>query len=310
MKKNLTNTILYNCKQTVQDILFYIISRLSSKMMASILYKREFRKPLNWKAPIDLNEKINWLKFYSDTAKWTLLTDKYRVREYVKSCGLEHLLVKLYGKWDNVKDIDWEQLPNKFIMKTNNGSGDVFICEDKSKLNINKCKRHFNALMRKTFGYEMGEPHYKKIKPCIIAEELLDVKKQPIVSSSLIDYKIWSFDGKPAYIWACFNRTPHSVEVGIYDLDWNFHPEYSRSTSHYVLSHSIPKPKSLDKMLEAASVLSKGFPELRVDLYEVDGKPYFGELTFTSAGGINNFYTDEFLKILGDLTDLKAKKDE
>ena len=149
----------------------------------------------------------------------------------------------------------------------------------------------------------MGEPHYNSIKPCIIAEELLDNTKQPIASSSLIDYKIWAFDGKPAYIWVCFNRTHHSVDVGVYDLDWNFHPEFSISTPHYRLTDiAVPRPKSLDQMLRAASILSKGFPELRVDLYEVDNKPYFGELTFTSAGGFNDFYSQDFLNILGDMT--------
>lgn len=277
------------------------LGRYFPKVLAGILYKRIFNKKIDWKNPHNINEKINWLKFNSDTSQWVLLTDKYRVREYVKSCGLGHLLVNLYGKWDNVKDIDWAILPNKFIMKTNNGSGDVLICENKALLDIKNCTIHFDKLMHNEFGYNMAEPHYNRIKPCIIAEELLDNKKQQIESSSIIDYKIWSFDGKPAFIWACYNRTPHSVEVGVYDLDWNFYPQYSKTTPHYILGEYIPKPKSLEKMLEAAAILSKGFPQVRIDLYEVDEKPYFGEMTFTAAGGFNYFYSDEFLQILGDM---------
>ena len=120
---------------------------------------------------------------------------------------------------------------------------------------------------------------------------------------------MWAFDGKAAYIWVCFNRTPHSVECQVYDTDWNFHPEYSVSTPHYVLSNmEIPKPKCLKQMLSVAETLSKGFPELRCDLYEVDGKLYFGEMTFTASAGFNYFYSEQFRIILGKLCDLSKAK--
>lgn len=292
----------------IQNYIFKIIGEISPKTLVSIQYKRGFKHALNWQDPKDINEKINWLKFNSNTEIWTKFTDKYLVREHIAKMGFADMLVKLYGKWEKPEDIDWHALPKKFIMKTNNGSGEVFICNDKSTININEWTARFKKMLSVKFGDSMGEPHYNKIPPCIIAEELLDIKKQPIATSSLIDYKIWSFNGKPAYIWACYNRTSTSVEVGVYDLNWNFHPEYSISTPHYKLAKTtIPRPKSLDTMLEVASVLSKGFPEVRVDLYEVDNKPYFGELTFTSAGGFNDFYTPDFLKILGDLTIIKEK---
>lgn len=287
----------------IQKHIFQTIGTISPKRLASIQYKRGFGRYIDWKDPKDINEKINWLKFHSDTSEWTRLADKYLVREHIAKMGLDDMLVKLYGKWDKPEDIDWKSLPDKFIMKTNNGSGEVFICNDKTAIDTKDWTQRLKKMLSSHFGNSTGEPHYNRIRPCIIAEELLDAKKQPIESSSLIDYKIWSFDGKPAYIWACYNRTHSSVDVGVYDLDWNFHPEYSISTPHYRLTKNpIPRPKSLEKMLQAASVLSKGFPQLRVDLYEVDGKPYFGELTFTSAGGFNDFYTPEFLRILGDLT--------
>lgn len=290
----------------IRDNMYIALGHFFPKTLAGIIYKRTFNKELNWKNPRNINEKINWLKFYSDTSEWSRLADKYEVRKYICECGFEDLLVKLYGKWDNAKDIDWNSLPDKFIMKTNNGSGDVLICRNKAELNTEEATRHFDKMLHNRFGNIFAEPHYNKIKPCIIAEELLDNKKQEVESSSLVDYKIWAFNGKPAYIWTCHNRThaPHySVVVGIYDLDWNFHPEYAVSTPHYRLSDkAIPKPKSLDRMLEVAAKLSKGFPVLRVDLYEVDGKPYFGELTFSALAGFNDSYTDEFLNILGDLT--------
>ena len=280
-----------------------ILGRIAPKYLASMLYKRTFGHPLNWERPADINEKINWLKFNSDTSRWTELADKYRVREYVESCGLGNTLVNLYGKWEKPQDIAWDSLPNAFVMKTNNGSGDILICPDKSVLDTAAWTKKFARLQNGSFAIQEAELHYSKIPPCIIAEELLDPTTQPIATSSLIDYKIWSFDGKPAYVWACHNRTHHSVDVMVYDLQWNAHPEYSVPTEHYHLATElIPRPQCLERMLEMASILSKGFPQLRVDLYEVSGKPYFGELTFTAAGGFNDFYTPEFCQILGNLT--------
>ena len=295
--------ILGNAYPVIQNNIFRMIGTISPKTLASIQYQRGFGRKIDWNDPKDINEKINWLKFNTDTTAWTTLADKFRVREHVERMGLGNMLVKLYGHWDDAEDINWDALPRQFIMKTNNGSGEVFICKDKAEIDTAAWTAAFKTQLAVKFGRSMGEPHYNRIKPCIIAEELLDCRKQPIPSSSLIDYKIWSFDGKPAYIWACYNRTHASVQVALYDLDWNFHPEYSISTPHYILADKpMPKPKSLDQMLHAAAVLSKGFPELRVDLYEVDDKPYFGELTFSSAAGFNDFYTPEFLRILGDLT--------
>ena len=301
--------VIKNIKHTIRDIYFAYLGKYNPKKLADVRFRRAFKRPLNWDNPQDINEKINWLKFNSDTTKWSELADKYKVRQYVKDCGLEDMLVKLYGKWDKAEDIEWDKLPNSFVMKTNNGSGDVLICLDKSKLDTKTEEAKFAKLLKVKFGQSMGEPHYDKIKPCIIAEELLDNEKQAFKSTSLIDYKIWCFDGKPAYVWVCYNRAHHKTDVAVYDLDWNFHPEYSNSIPHYVLSSEIlPRPQSLDKMLEAAGRLSKGFPELRVDLYEVDGKPYFGEMTFTSSAGLNDFYSQEFLNILGDLVNLDKVK--
>ena len=268
------------------------LAQLNPQLLTTIEYFYTFKRMLNWKKPQDLNEKINWLKFYSDTSLWTRLADKYAVRTYVKECGFEDCLVKLYGKWDNEQDIDWEKLPCKFVMKVNNGSGDVLVCKDKNNLNIPETSQRFGLLLKKNFSNYNGEPHYRDIKPCIIAEELLDSRKQPVPVETLIDYKIWCFHGVPHHVWACHNRRKGSVEVATYDLNWNRHDEYSIFTPHYKRAEiTLPKPKSLNRMLEIAAALSKGIPQVRVDMYEVDGKPYFGEMTFTSAGGFMNFYT-------------------
>lgn len=276
---------------------------LSNISIAKLRFLYECHKWPNFKNPKDYNEKMNYLKFYTDTSRWSVLADKYAVREHIKELGLGDHLVKLYGKWDSVEDIDWDSLPDSFVMKGNAGSGDVVICRDKSKFDIEGTKAYFAKILSEPFGITSAEPHYANIKPCIIAEELLDASTQPCNSTSLIDYKIYCFDGKPAYTWCCYNRHKYHANVGTYDMDWQYHPEYSIFNSHYMESKNlVPKPKCFDEMMEIASKISKGFPTLRVDLYEVNGKIYFGEMTFAASAGFVNFHTQKFLNILGDLT--------
>ncbi len=262
-------------------------------------------RTMHWDNPQTLDEKIQWLKFYSDTSLWTELSDKYMVREYVKQKGLSDLLVPLIGKWDNVHEIDWGALPNQFIMKTNHGSADAQICIDKSKIDLSEWKYHFILASHKEYGINNCEFHYGKIKPCIIAEKLLDASKQPISSKSLIDYKVWCVNGEPQYIWACYDRTNARVQVMMYDTQWNAVPQKCFCTPHYrIAPELLPPPYSLRQMMESARALAEGFPVVRVDFYEVDKKLYFGEMTFTAAGGFNDFYSQEFQNEMGEMIDL------
>ncbi|MDD7128417.1 MAG: ATP-grasp fold amidoligase family protein [Prevotella sp.] len=273
--------------------------------VARLRYYYKFHKWPNFENPHDLNEKINWLKFYGDTSKWADLADKYKARDYVESLGLGDILVRLYGKWDKANMIDWDSLPNQFVLKVNNGCGDVLICKDRTKLEKEATVKLYNKLVTSKYGDVSGEPHYARITPCIIAEELLDITKQPIQSSSLIDYKVWCLNGKPFCIWCAWNRRGHSADTGIYDTDWNYHPEWSVFSRTFKEGDTrLPKPQNLNKMLDVASRLSTGFPILRVDLYEVDGKVYFGELTFTSLGGFMDYLTPEILQTMGEMVKL------
>lgn len=159
-------------------------------------------------------------------------------------------------------------------------------------------------LNRKNIGALHAEPHYKNMKPCVIAEEVLPLD---LGATSLTDYKMWCFNGKCYYTWICNNRSVggNSAHVMTYDMDWNAHPEFSVFNSDYLQGRIISKPKNFERMIEVAEKLSQGFPELRVDLYNINGKVYFGELTFTSQGGFMDFYTPEFNKKLGSLFDVK-----
>ena len=233
---------------------------------------------------------------YSDTTLWTKCTDKYAVRDYIKERGLERILVKLYGKWDRAEDIEWDKLPQQFVLKTNNGSGTVKLVSDKSKLNIPKTTKLMDTWLNKDSVSATTEFHYKTIKPCIIAEELLDFSKDPNKSTSAIDYKIWCFNGKAYYVWACANRNDEATDVALFDREWNYLPEKSIFNEHYRRQKVlVQKPKNLDFMLEVAEKLARPFPVVRVDLYNIDGHVYFGEMTFTSLGGTMDFYTQDCL---------------
>lgn len=278
------------------------------KEWISFRYFLRFHKFINWSNPKNLNEKILCLSIMTDTTLWTQLADKYRVREYIEKCGYKDNLVKLYGVWNNASDIDFDKLPQSFVLKTNHGSGEIVIVHDKNKMNKDEVIKYFNKEISKPYGaFESGK-HYQRISPLIIAEELLinDEISQKY-STSIIDYKFWCFNGKVHYVWVCCNRDKHGTDVLTYNRDYNAHPEYSIFNNHYRKGQVTPKPNNYMDMIKMAEALAKPFPCVRVDLYNIDGKIYFGEMTFTSLGGMMNFYTDEFLDKAGELIDLNYK---
>lgn len=277
--------------------------------LLKIRYRYVFKKPLNLKNPQDLNEKILWAKLYSDTTKWTELADKRKVRDYVEKIGFEDTLVKLYATWYRKEDVNFDELPETFIIKANNGDGKgTNKIIRKSELTTEKRSEYIAMigewLSRKNIGALHAEPHYKNMKPCVIAEEVLPLEPG---ATSLTDYKMWCFNGKCYYTFVCNDRSVggNSAHVMTYDMDWNAHPEFSVFNSDYLRGEIVPKPKNFERMVEIAERLSNGFPELRVDLYNIDGKIYFGELTFTSQGGFMDYFTSEFNKELGSKFDIK-----
>jgi hypothetical protein len=166
MNKNFEND-LFKCAQRLSDVYYFC----------------SFNKWINWENPVNLNEKINWLAFNTNTEIWSTLADKYNVREFLKSKNLGFLLNDIYEKWDNVEDIDFTNLPTSFAIKTNCSSSDTIIIENKKNVNLQEIKTYFNKVLNKRFGIETAEPHYLRIKPCIFAEKLL--------GNNIVDYKVW-----------------------------------------------------------------------------------------------------------------------
>lgn len=276
-------------------------------------YKRLYNERLDLKAPKDYIEKIQWLKVYSDLTQWTKLADKYRVREYVESCGLGDILVKLYGSWRDARYINFELLPKKFVLKTNNGCGTNILVYDKKMLDIKSTINLLNEWMKTKQGLISFQPHLWNIDRMIIAEELLEDSVSKSISASLIDYKFFCFNGEPYIINVLFDRKNRvigtDIEPGaptilenVYDLEWNpVTDAYADDVT--VINHPvITKPECLEEMITVCRILSKPFPQVRVDLYVVNGKVYFGELTFTS--GKMEEFSEALLKRMGDRIDL------
>lgn len=272
-------------------------------------FRKVFGRKMDLKNPKDINEKILWLSLYSDISEWSRMADKYAVRSYVEELGLGKCLVKLYGKWDKAEDIEWDKLPQQFVLKTNNGSGTVKLVADKTQIDIPETTKLIDSWLHKKIASSTTEFHYASIKPCVIAEELLDFSNDSNNSTSIIDYKVWCFNGKAYYVWACSNRDEEATDVALFDREWNYLPEKSVFNEHYRKQKVlVNKPKNLEEMLDVAEKLSKPFPVVRVDLYNINGHIYFGEMTFTSLGGTMDFYTQDCLYEMGNLIDISNVK--
>ena len=288
---------------------------------AKYVFKKTTGRRLNLKNPQDFNEKIQWLKVYSDMSMWTDLADKYKVRKYIEECGLQDILVELFGVWKRADDIDFSKLPDKFVLKTNHGFGNIILVEDKSKLDTEIASKQLNKWVKEKYGLVTFEPHYWNTERRIIAEEYLEDKSQKKISSTLIDYKFWCINGEPDIIMVLHNREHLGskeskkdkvldMKASVYDLDWNLRTDIISGPLAKEESLPITKPESFDEMIRICKILSKPFAQVRVDLYEVNGKVYFGELTFTPGGGSDYFTPEYFLKMgrKMDLTKVKRRK--
>jgi len=310
--------LLKFCTQ-IRRFIHEIWAILFPALYVKYYYKKAANKKLNLRDPKGYYEKVQWLKVYSDTSLWTETTDKFKVRKYVEECGLSHILVKLYGVWEKAEDIDFASLPEKFVLKPNNCFGRVILVYDKGQIKIDETRNLLNKWVRERYGLVSFQPHYWNIERRIIAEELLEDSSINEFSKSLIDYKFFCIHGEPQIILVLFNRnnttiglteakTRNKKRACVYDMDWNMRPEIISGSFKHDIPVDLPKPMCFDEMKQICRILSNPFPQVRVDLYEVGGKVYFGELTFTDGGNMETFTSDYYLK-LGEMIDLsKAQR--
>ena len=241
-------------------------------------YFRHTGEMLNLKKPYKYTEKIQWLKLNDNSILKTRLTDKYTVRDWVKEKIGEKYLIPLLGTWKSFNEIDFKQLPQKFVLKCNHGCGYNLIVRDKSCLNMQMAKRKFDRWMKENFAMIGGlQLQYDGIAPLIIAEEYLENGNE-----DLFDYKVWCFNGKAYYIMFLADRKT-KLKMAFYDCKWN---KVNISYDHPVYEKEVKRPKQLDKLVSLAETLAKGFYHVRVDFYILnDGSIRFGEMTFSSASG-------------------------
>lgn len=277
------------------------IGGVAPKSFTKFLYKRNFKKNLDLKKPVTLNEKVLWLKFnyYKDNALITMCADKYRVREYVGKSNRQETLNSLLGVWESPDEINWNDLPEKFVLKCNHGAGYNLICESKSKLDIEATKRKLREWLNEDYWKYAAELNYKDIPKKIICEKYLETEDGLLPE----DYKLYCFDGKVNCIMLCVGRENGTPKFYYFDTEWNVLP-YSEDGKNLPENFNIPKPQGLEDMINIAEDLAKPFPFVRADFYLIKGKVIFGELTFTPGAGLDSGRLESTDLILGDLLKL------
>lgn len=273
---------------------------IPDKAMLKLQYRIKFGRKLDLKNPKRFTEKIQWYKLYYKNEVMPQCSDKYTVREYIKSKGLEDILIDLYCVYDSPEDIKLEELPEKFVMKLSNGSGTNLLCTDKNKLNEQDVIKEFKEFVFKVKANTGREWPYIKSKPRIVVERLLEDKDH--INNAVNDYKIFCYDGKPEYVICISDRYSDQCNHLVYDTNWN---KVRVASENARINEDAPKPDNLAEMLEIATTLSEDFPFARIDLYSVEGKVYFGEITFYPWSGYMEFEPDEFDFVLGEKFNLR-----
>ena len=242
-------------------------------------YSKNTGRELNLISPETFEDKINYLKLYKMTPLHKRLVDKYMVRDWIKEKIGEKYLIPLLGVWKSFEEIDFSSLPDSFVLKCNHGSGWNIIVKNKSELDLKNCREKLNFWMSKNYAFSNGfELQYDGVPPRIIAEKYL-----PALNGNLFDYRFYCFNGKPQYIWLDVKSGTPEHKRNIYSLDWKLLP---MQVMWPPIEETIPPPESLQEMLICAEKLCSGFDFVRVDFYEIDGKPLFGEMTFVPMSGI------------------------
>ncbi|MCM1125465.1 MAG: glycosyl transferase [Lachnospiraceae bacterium] len=295
MSKEAVSTELMSLKRRVcRKICVLFGKKLPDKLYLKMMYYVKLGKHLDLKNPTTFNEKLNWLKLNDRRGIYTQMADKYEVRQIVKERLGEEYLIPLLGLWDFPEEINFDDLPNQFVLKCTHDSGSVVICKDKMTFNREEAVQKLQAAMRINYFYPSREWPYKDIKPRIIAEAYMVDES----GTELKDYKIYNFSGKPELIQVDFGRFVHH-ERNLYSLNW----EYIDETIEYPKNPRvvIPKPDGLEEMCQCARKLAEGIPSVRTDFYSINGKIYFGEITFYQEAGFAKFEHEEFAERLGDL---------
>lgn len=260
-------------------------------------------KKIDLLKPETFNEKLQWLNLNDHNPLYTQMVDKYEAKKYVASIIGERHIIPTFGVWDRFEDINFDMLPEQFVLKCTHDSGGLYICRDKSKFDYSSAKKKTNASLKRDYFQVGREWPYKNVRRRIIAEAYMQDGEQ----RELRDYKFYCFEGEPKFLYLSEGLENHATaHISFVTLDWKF-ATFGRDD--YAPFTSLPeKPKKFDLMIEISKQLSKGIPFLRVDLYEINGEVYFGELTFTPKGATMRFNPPEADYEIGKLLTLPELK--
>lgn len=280
-----------------------ILKWIKDETCLKIKYKAALNQKLNLDNPQTFNEKLQWLKLYDRNTEYTKMVDKYEVKKYVADIIGKEYIIPTLGIWDKFENINFEKLPNQFVLKCTHDSGGLVICKDKSKFNIKEAKKKIMGSLKKNYFYSGREWPYKNVKPRIIAEKYMATYKQ----KELIDYKFFCFNGEPKFLYVSEGLSNHeNARISFANMNYEKTEFYRKD---YRPFDKLPdKPTNFDKMKELSKKLSKNIPFIRVDFYEVNGQIYFGELTFFPCSGFIPFEPEEWDRKLGDMLKLPKEK--
>lgn len=292
------NLILYIVKE--------IVALLPDKIFLKLRYYKEMGRKLDLKNPKTMNEKLQWLKLYDHNPLYTTLVDKLLVKNFIKQKIGEEYVACTLGVWQTFDEIDFGILPDKFVLKTNHSGGNtgVVVCKDKHRLDISATKKRIEKSLKTDVYKFFREWPYKNVCKRIFAEEYLEDKQ----TGELIDYKFYCFNGYVDSVMLCLDRQSGFPKFYFFDKSWKL-KRYNKRGKDAPKDFSLPKPENMDKMFEIAAILSKGIPFVRVDLYNVDGQIFFGEMTFYPASGFDPNRLPETDLYFGNLIKLDAYSD-
>lgn len=297
---------LFNDRRTIKIGLLYKFAKFySDEKFLKRLFKLEMGYELNLENPQTFSEKLQWLKLYNRKPEYTQMVDKYAVKEYVANIIGEEYIIPTLGVWDRVEDIDFDKLPNQFVLKTTHGGGNtgVVICKDKSTFDKNKAKIRLASSLKSDIYKSLREWPYKAVKKRIIAEVLIESKD----GGDLPDYKFFCFNGEPKYCQVIAGRETGTTTIDWYDREWN-HQLFHEPKNYPFSEKGHKRPNCLNEMWSLATKLSQGQPFLRVDFYEIDNAIKFGELTFFPTSGMGGFKPTEWDSKFGEWIKLPDSK--
>ncbi len=276
--------------------------KLSDKTVVNAIYKKRVGKKPDLENPKTFNEKLQWLKINNQNPEYTRIVDKVTFKDYITEKIGSQYTVPTLGVWEKFDDIDFDKLPDKFVLKCNHDSGGLVICKDKSKLDIASTKKKIEKCLKRNYYWASREWPYKNVKPCILAEEYLDLPE------GLVEYKVFGFNGEAKVIDVCMGiaHTQNRTNT-FFDREWNRLPIQTLLPNE---KGDVEAPAELPEMLEIADKLSQGIPQVRVDFYIYKGQIYVGEMTFFHNSGMCKINPDGWDEKLGSYIDLSIVKNK